>query len=270
MVGNPQAPASLLEVSSLSKWFGGVHAVRDVSFSVAAGEIVAVIGPNGAGKTTLFNLIHGELGADGGDVRFAGRSTLGLATHAIADLGIGRTFQIAANFPSMKVRESLALAIAAKEGTYASMRGLLDVAASRCDESLRRFGIDDLADTHCAALSYGDAKRVELALALVGEPELLMMDEPTAGMAPRSRRELMQLAVELARQVGAAVIFTEHDMDIVFGFAQRVIVLDRGELIVDGSPQRIRDDAKVHAAYLGSRFGMRPMAHPDMPTTPQS
>jgi branched-chain amino acid transport system ATP-binding protein len=241
----------LLVVEHLWKSFDGVDAVRDVSFALEAGAVVAMIGPNGAGKTTCFNLIHGELRADGGDVRLAGRSILGLPTHAIADRGIGRTFQVAANFASMTVRESVAVAIAADENRRTSMLHLLDLSAERCDAALRRFGIADLADAHCAALSYGDAKRVELALAFVGEPKLLLMDEPTAGMAAPSRRELMQLALGLARERGAAVLFTEHDMDIVFGFAERVIVLDRGAVIADGLPEAVRRNAMVRSAYLG-------------------
>lgn len=243
----------LLDVSSLSKSFDGVHAVRDVSLSVDTGEIVAVIGPNGAGKTTLFNLIHGELLADAGDVYFDGRSIVGLPTHAIAHVGIGRTFQVPATFASMTVRESVGLAFAADEARDARVvSGMLRIGDARARELTGRLRLDDLADAHCAALAYGDAKRVELALALSGKPRLLLMDEPTAGMAPRSRRDLMQLVVDLAHANGVALLFTEHDMDIVFGFAQRVIVLDRGAIIAEGPPERIREDRSVRAAYLGS------------------
>lgn len=243
----------LLDVSSLSKSFDGVHAVRDVSLSVDTGEIVAVIGPNGAGKTTLFNLIHGELLADAGDVYFDGRSIVCLPTHAIAHLGIGRTFQVPATFASMTVRESVGLAFAADEARDARVvSGMLRIGDARARELTGRLRLDDLADAHCAALAYGDAKRVELALALSGKPRLLLMDEPTAGMAPRSRRDLMQLVVDLAHANGVALLFTEHDMDIVFGFAQRVIVLDRGAIIAEGPPERIREDRSVRAAYLGS------------------
>jgi ABC-type branched-subunit amino acid transport system ATPase component len=247
---NASTRATLLEVSALAKSFDGVDAVRDVSFSVAAGEIVALIGPNGAGKTTCFNLIHGELAADSGDVRFDGRSLLKLPTHAIARRGVGRTFQVAAMFASMTVRESVATALAAHDGRDARLaRGMLPVVSSRGEALLSRLAIDDLADAHCAALAYGDAKRVELALA--GAPRLLLRDEPTSGMAPRPRRELMQRVVDIARSDDIAVLFTEHDMDIVFGFAERVIVLDRGVVIAQGTPQSIRGDSQVRAAYLG-------------------
>jgi branched-chain amino acid transport system ATP-binding protein len=243
---------ALLDVGSLTKAFDGVVAVRDVSFSVAPGEIVAMIGPNGAGKTTCFNLIHGQLVPDHGRVVFGGRPIDNLPTHAIARRGVGRTFQVAATFASMTVRESVALALAAHDRRDGSaLSGPLDVRSGPTSGLLDRLRIGDLADAHCAALAYGDAKRLELALALAGRPRLLLMDEPTAGMAPRSRRELMELATVLAAQDNVAMLFTEHDMDIVFGFAQRVLVLDRGELIAAGSPAEIRADARVQSVYLG-------------------
>jgi branched-chain amino acid transport system ATP-binding protein len=245
--------APLLEVSALSKSFDGVDAVRNVSFSVAAGEVVALIGPNGAGKTTLFNLIHGELVSDRGDVVFDGRSLVGLPTHAIARAGIGRTFQVAAMFASMTVRESMALSFAAHAGRDAAvMSTFLPATSGRVDALLARLQIADLGGAHCAALAYGDAKRVELAMALAGAPTLLLMDEPTAGMTPRARRDLMQLVVDFARADGRTVLFTEHDMDIVFGFAERIVVLDRGEILATGTPAAIRDNGDVQAAYLGT------------------
>ncbi|HSU44147.1 MAG TPA: ABC transporter ATP-binding protein [Casimicrobiaceae bacterium] len=240
----------------MSKSFDGVDAVRNVSFSVAAGEIVAMIGPNGAGKTTLFNLIHGEAVSDRGDAVFDGRSLVGLPTHVIAHLGIGRTFQVAATFASMTVRESVALALAAnRRRDRAVIGGLLTRVSADIDALLERLRIGDLRDTHCAALAYGDAKRLELAMALAGAPKLLLMDEPTAGMSPRSRRELMQLVVDLARGDGRTILFTEHDMDIVFGFAERVIVLDRGAIIAEGPAEEIRENRDVQAAYLGTKGG---------------
>jgi branched-chain amino acid transport system ATP-binding protein len=244
--------ATLLSVAALAKSFDGVDAVRDVSFSVAAGEVVAMIGRNGAGKTTCFNVIHGELAADRGDVRFDGRPLLGLATHLIAHRGIGRTFQVPATFASMTVRESIALALAAHDGRDRSVAaGMLQPRSAPADALLVHLRIDDLADAHCAALAYGDAKRLELALALAGAPRLLLMDEPTAGMSARSRRDLMEFVRDIARRDALAVLFTEHDMDIVFGFADRVIVLDRGSIIATGTPAEIRTNPAVQAAYLG-------------------
>jgi branched-chain amino acid transport system ATP-binding protein len=243
----------LLRVTGLAKSFGGVDAVRDVSFSVASGETVAMIGPNGAGKTTCFNLIHGELHADRGDVWFAGRPLSGLATHAIAHRGVGRTFQVAATFASMTVREAVALALAAHDGRDRSIAsGMLRLSSAHGDALLARLRIGDLADAHCATLAHGDAKRLELAMALAGTPRLLLMDEPTAGMTARSRRDLMRFVADAARHDDVAVLFTEHDMDIVFEFADRVIVLDRGSIIASGAPEAIRANPAVQAAYLGT------------------
>jgi len=241
----------LLDVSSLSKSFDAVHAVRDVSLFVDRSEVVAIIGPNGAGKTTLFNLIHGELVADAGDAYFDRRSLVGLPTHAIARLGISRTFQVPATFASMTVRESIMLVLAAHRRRDAAVASGMLAADANWAELLARLQIADLADAHCGALAYGDAKRVELALALATSPRLMLMDEPTAGMSPRARRELMQLVVDVARKNDVALLFTEHDMDIVFGFAQRVIVLDRGAVIAEGTPEAIRGNPSVKAAYLG-------------------
>jgi branched-chain amino acid transport system ATP-binding protein len=257
------ASVPLLEVASLSKSFDGVDALREVSFTVARAEIVAMIGPNGAGKTTCFNLIHGELAPDDGDVRFDGRSLRRLPTHAIARRGIGRTFQVAATFASMTVRESIALALAARAGRDARVVARMLAATSEAGDGLiARLRIADIADAHCAALAYGDAKRLELALALAGGPRLLLMDEPTAGMAPRSRRELMQHVVDVAAASEVAVLFTEHDMDIVFGFAKRVIVLDRGAIIAEGTPEAVRADPGVQAAYLGEDRPIPRATHP--------
>ena len=241
----------LLEVAALSKSFDGVDAVREVSLAVDEGEIVAVIGPNGAGKTTLFNLIHGELLADSGDVYLDHRSIVGLPTAAIARRGVGRTFQIPATFASMTVRESLALVLAAAARRDAALVAPMLATDGNGEPPLAQLQIADLADAHCGALAYGEAKRVELALALALRPRLLLMDEPTAGMTPRSRRASMQVVVERVRADGVALLFTEHDMDIVFGFAQRVVVLDRGAVIAEGTPDGVRADARVQAAYLG-------------------
>ena len=247
-----RADEPLLTVNGLAKSFGGVTAVRDLSFGIAPGEVVAMIGPNGAGKTTCFNLIHGELAPDRGTIAFDGASIIGKPTHALARLGIGRTFQVAATFASMTVRESVIVALAAHDGRDAvTLAPMLPDRSPRADTLLTRLRIDDIADAHCAALAYGDAKRLELALALASEPRLLLMDEPTAGMTPRSRRDLMQLATGLARRENVAVLFTEHDMDIVFAFADRVIVLDRGALIAQGTPAEIKADARVQSVYLG-------------------
>jgi len=232
--------SAVLQVARLRKAFGGVRAVDDVSFAVEAGALVALIGPNGAGKTTCFNCINGQLVPDDGTVTLGSARIEGLAPFAIARQGVGRTFQVAATFASMTVRENAVVALRA--------HGLPPADA---DPLLARVGCADIAEAHCAALAYGDAKRVELALALAGKPRLLLMDEPTAGMSPNSRRRLMQVASNLAKQDRIAVLFTEHDMDVVFAFADRVIVLDHGRIIADGSPAHVRTDPLVRAVYLG-------------------
>jgi branched-chain amino acid transport system ATP-binding protein len=238
---------ALLTVSNLAKAFDGVRAVDGVTFSVAEGELVALIGPNGAGKSTCFNLVNGQLVPDAGSIELAGASIGGLPPQVIARRGVGRTFQVAATFASMTVRQNVVLALLAHAGRHGAM---FSTPASgfeaRADTLLERVGCLELADTHCATLAYGNAK-----LALAGEPRLLLMDEPTAGMAQNSRGKLMRLASALAKSDRIAVLFTEHDMDVVFGFADRVIVLDRGRIIAEGAPEAIRADPRVQAVYLG-------------------
>jgi branched-chain amino acid transport system ATP-binding protein len=242
----------VLRVDKLAKAFGGVDAVRDVSLTVRAGELVALIGPNGAGKTTCFNLVNGQLRPDAGTITLLGSRIDGLPPRAISRMGVGRTFQIAALFASMTVRENIQLALLARADIH---RAITARAADRlrggADALLERVRMSEFAAQGCATLAYGNAKRVELALALAAKPRLLLMDEPTAGMSPRSRGRLMKLAADLAREERIAVLFTEHDMDVVFGHADRVIVLDRGRVIAEGPPEAIRADPKVQAVYLG-------------------
>jgi branched-chain amino acid transport system ATP-binding protein len=244
--------APVLQVEGLAKSFDGVQAVRDVAFGVHAGELVALIGPNGAGKTTCFNCINGQLRPDRGRVILAGLPITGRSPRDIALAGVGRTFQVAATFASMTVRENIEVALLSHAGQGKAWLGRIGAARrSQVDALLARAGLAALAERHCATLAYGDAKRVELALALAGNPKLLLMDEPTAGMAAADRSALMKLASDLARSDRVAVLFTEHDMDVVFGFADRVIVLDRGSIIAQGAPDVIRADARVQAVYLG-------------------
>jgi branched-chain amino acid transport system ATP-binding protein len=241
-----------LAVRRLSKSYGGVQAVRDVSFDVAAGEMVAIIGPNGAGKTTCFNLLNGQLAPDAGEIRLEGASLAGLAPHRVWRLGVGRTFQVTATFGSMSVRENVQTALLSHHNRNYSLwsraRGFL---VEEADALLERVGMREQADRPCAVLAYGDLKRAELAIALANRPRLLLMDEPTAGMAPEERGALMQLAVALARAEKLAVLFTEHDMEMVFGFASRVIVMHLGEVIAAGAPEEVRADARVREVYLG-------------------
>jgi branched-chain amino acid transport system ATP-binding protein len=243
----------LLVVDRISKSFGGVRALIDVSLSVAPGEKIALIGPNGAGKTTLFNILDGQLTPDRGSVALQGKRLDGLPAHAIARLGIGRTFQITATFGSMTVSENVLVALLSHRRRLHSL--LARVHAMDDPDAralLARVGIAALGARQCATLAYGDLKRVELAIALAGAPCLLLMDEPTAGMPPAEREQLMQNVARVAREDGAAVLFTEHDMDVVFKHADRIIVLNRGRVIASGSPGDVRADSRVREAYLGT------------------
>jgi branched-chain amino acid transport system ATP-binding protein len=244
---------SLLEVHELSKAFGGVRAVDGVSFHVEAGELLALIGPNGAGKSTCFNLLNGQLPPDGGSVKLEGRDITGRSPRAIWRLGVGRTFQVTATFGSMSVRENVQMVLLSQR------RRLLNVwraAANQYrDEALSllaQVGMADQAERACSLLAYGDLKRLELAMALASQPRLLLMDEPTAGMAPAERDELMALTTRLTAERKLGVLFTEHSMDVVFRYASRMLVMARGRVIAQGDPASVRDDAEVQAVYLGT------------------
>jgi branched-chain amino acid transport system ATP-binding protein len=243
---------AVLQVEGLHKMFGGVQAVADVSFAIEAGELLALIGPNGAGKSTCFNMLNGQLAPDAGIVRLGGRDIVGLKPRAVWRLGVGRTFQITATFASLSVRENVQMALYSHAGKLKSLLSRFGTAlGAEADALLDQVGMLDQATRPCGVLAYGDLKRVELAMALANAPRLLLMDEPTAGMAPRERIALMELTAQLARAQTVAVLFTEHDMDVVFGQADRIIVLDRGTLIAGGTPEEVRANETVRAVYLG-------------------
>ena len=242
-----------LAVSSLCKSFGAVRAVDGVSFSVSSGEFLALIGPNGAGKTTCFNTINGQLSPDAGTIRFDGSDIARLPPRDICRRGIARTFQIAATFGSMTVVENVQMAlIAHARETYRLWRAARSYHRPRALELLRQVGMHEAADRPCRELAYGDVKRVELAIALASDPRLLLMDEPTAGMAPRERNELIALVKMLVVERGVSVLFTEHSMDVVFAFADRIVVMARGRLIANGDAKTIRNDPLVRQVYFGS------------------
>ncbi|WP_134499398.1 ABC transporter ATP-binding protein [Microvirga pakistanensis] len=248
---------TLLSVQHLSKSFGGVAAARDVSFTLQRGEMLAIIGPNGAGKSTVFNMVGGQLRPDGGAVLLDGRSITTASPQKRFRLGVGRTFQVAQTFLSMSVAENVQMALVSCRRESGA---LWSSARHRYrDEAiglLEQVGMADAADAPCSALAYGDVKRVELAVALAGQPKLLLMDEPTAGMAARERADLMDLTASIADAKGIGILFTEHDMDVVFGHAERVIVLVRGRIIAMGSPDDIRQDPEVRRAYLGDEHAL--------------
>lgn len=242
-----------LRVRDLAKAYGGVQALRGVSFAVGAGEVVAMIGPNGAGKSTCFDILNGQLAPDRGAAALAGHNLVGKAPRQIWRLGVGRTFQITATFASMTVRENVQMALLSHHRRLWSLTSsAVRAYARQADALLERAGILPQAERPCDILAYGDLKRLELAVALANRPRLLLMDEPTAGMAPPERDALMRLVADLARSDGTAVLFTEHDMDVVFTHADRVLVLAEGELIAEGSPATVRADDRVRAVYLGN------------------
>jgi branched-chain amino acid transport system ATP-binding protein len=243
----------VLQAEGLAKAFGGVKAVDGVSFKVEAGRLLALIGPNGAGKTTCFNMLNGQLKPDAGRVKLGGRDITGLAPRDVWALGVGRTFQITATFASMTVRENVQMALLSHHGEAWRLHGRArDAHMDDANRLLDQVGMLAQAERACGVLAYGDLKRVELAVALANAPKLLLMDEPTAGMAPRERIALMELTARIAREQGIAVLFTEHDMDVVFAHADRIIVLDRGRLIADGKAEDVRANPAVQAVYLGS------------------
>jgi branched-chain amino acid transport system ATP-binding protein len=244
---------SVLSVRSLSKAFGGVRAVDEVSFDIGRGEFLAMIGPNGAGKSTCFNTINGQLAPDSGAILLEGQDIAGMAPREIWRLGVGRTFQVAATFISMTVIENVQMAlISHAREIYRLWRPAAGLHRERALDLLAQVGMRDAADRPSRELAYGDVKRVELAVALANDPRLLLMDEPTAGMGARERHALIELVKRLVVERNISVLFTEHSMDVVFAFADRIVVLARGRLIADGDAATIRGDAQVREVYFGS------------------
>ena len=246
--------AKVLEVHELAKSFGGVQAVKNLSFDLAEGQLLAMIGPNGAGKSTCFNLINGQLRPDYGRVVIMGKKINGYKPRQVWKLGVGRTFQITSTFASMTVLENIKMAVLSHhrqtKSLFSKVRRLY---TEESMELLKLVGIEDQHDRACGVLAYGDLKRVELAVALANQPKLLLMDEPTAGMGPAERQSLMELTSNIVRNRNIGVLFTEHDMEVVFTHSDRIIVLNRGELVAGGTPAEVRENNKVQEIYLGSR-----------------
>jgi len=244
---------SLLEISHLVRDFGGNRAVNDVSLELEPGVLVALIGPNGAGKSTVFNMLGGQISATSGSVLFDGHPLLGQPSHRISRMGIGRSFQIAATFASMTVLENVQMALlACRRRIWSFWRPARLQYEDEALALLEQVGMQDQARRACSELAYGDVKRVELAASLAGRPRLLLMDEPTAGMGAAERNALMALVKRLVAERGMAVLFTEHSMDVVFGYADRILVLARGQLIAQGSAQDVRSHPEVRRVYFGS------------------
>jgi branched-chain amino acid transport system ATP-binding protein len=247
----------LLEVRNVVKSFGGLRALQDVSLSVAKGEIRAVIGPNGAGKSTLFNVMTGLLKPDAGDVVFEGEPITGLPPHRIIRKGIGRSFQITNIFPRMSVFENVQVALFSHHRLGGNPLSMARTSTGVGEETLALLGQVGLAekyDSSASVLSHGDQKRLEIAISLASRPKLLMLDEPTAGMSRFESRETVALLQRISREQGLTLIFTEHDMDIVFAISEKIMVLQQGAVIADGMPAEIKANPEVRKAYLGEEI----------------
>ena len=249
--------SALLQVRGLTRRFGGNLAVDKVDFDVHAGELLALIGPNGAGKSTTFNMINGQLQPTSGSLSFDGHDLAGLPSHKVARLGVGRSFQIAATFASLSVLQNVQMAlIASRRRVFSFFSRADEFAPQEAMALLEQVGMASLAAQPCAELAYGDVKRLELAMSLAGNPRLLLMDEPTAGMGPSERNALVALVKQIVRDRKMGVLFTEHSMDVVFEHADRIIVLARGKLIAEGSPVAIREHPEVKKVYFGSNTAL--------------
>ncbi len=245
----------MLEVRDLRKSFSGFAAIAGVSLDVPAGSVTAIIGPNGAGKSTFFNLLTGHLRADAGTVGFAGRDITGWPPHAICRLGIGRSFQHTNIFRKLSVLENVQAALIAHRGRardFWSRAGTLYREEARA--LLASLGLAAHADSAADALSHGNQKQLELGIALASDPRLLLLDEPTAGMSAVETRAAIALLERIADERRLTLLFTEHDMDVVFSIARKIAVLHQGRLIAEGAPADVRADREVRRVYLGERL----------------
>ena len=244
----------MLDVRNVAKSFDGFQAVGGVSLTVAPGSISAIIGPNGAGKTTLFNLITGHLRPDTGQVVFKGQDVTGIAPHDLCRLGMGRSFQRTNIFPRLTVFQNVQAAYVSHRGRGWSLFERVErLYADETDAILGAVGLLDRAGEESGFLSHGGQKQLELGIALALEPEILLLDEPTAGMSAGETRESIALIERLARERRLTLLFTEHDMEVVFSISQRITVLHQGRVIADGTPDEVRRDPEVRRVYLGEK-----------------
>jgi branched-chain amino acid transport system ATP-binding protein len=244
----------MLEVRGVRKSFDGFLAVNDASVSVAKGQIAAIIGPNGAGKTTLFNLITGHLRPDAGAIVLEGRDITGLAPHDVCRLGMGRSFQRTNIFPRLTVYQNVQAAFLSHRGRGRNLWARVDdLYRDETEALLASLGLRERAGEVSGFLSHGGQKQLELGIALASEPSLLLLDEPTAGMSVTETRETIRLVERITRERGLTLLFTEHDMEVVFSIAQKITVLHQGRVIADGAPAQVRADPEVRRVYLGER-----------------
>jgi branched-chain amino acid transport system ATP-binding protein len=242
----------ILGVERVKKSFDGFVAINGVSFSISKGEICSIIGPNGAGKTTLFNLITGHLPIDEGRLTFKDLDITNRPPHQICRLGVGRSFQRTNIFPRLTVFQNIQAAVLVHRGkSFTFFRPVESFFQEETEEILRRVGLIEYAQTVSGALSYGFQKQLELGIALASEPELLLLDEPTAGMSAQETHQTMELIGKITREKGLTLLFTEHDMQVVFSISRRIMVLHQGRLIAEGSPEEVRRNPEVQKVYLG-------------------
>jgi branched-chain amino acid transport system ATP-binding protein len=256
-MGNTQTPPFVLEVRRLSKAFGGLKATNDVSFAIPKGELSAIIGPNGAGKTTLFNLITGKLVPDGGEVLFKGERIDGQSPADISRKGIGRSFQITSIFKERTVLENVLVSVLSREKKTARLFRRATAygdAVREAMEILADFSLEGKAGEMAGSLPHGDQKRLDIAVALALNPELVMLDEPMAGMSPEERTTTVDLIRKIWKEKALTLLFIEHDMDVVFGISEWIRVLNQGVLLAEGTPAEISRNRDVITAYLGEEI----------------
>jgi branched-chain amino acid transport system ATP-binding protein len=242
----------MLEIRDLNKNFSGFQAIKNVNFKLDEGTRHAIIGPNGAGKTTFFNLITGHLEPTSGDVIYKGKSIVGLPPHKIVKLGIARSFQRINIYPRMTVFENVQVALIARDERHLNLfvpaEGLN---TTETNELLELVGLDDERDEIAGELAYGRQKQLELAISLAADPDVLLLDEPTAGMSPTETADSIRLVDQITKSRGLTLLFTEHDMSVVFGIADRITVLHHGEILASGTPEEVRNNPIVRSVYLG-------------------
>jgi branched-chain amino acid transport system ATP-binding protein len=248
--------APLLETADLVKEFGGLVATDEVNLTVEENERVSIIGPNGAGKSTLINLVTRRLDPTAGDIRFKGESIVGLDPHQVVQRGVSKSFQTASIFPELTVRENAEIAaLAAEHGSFTvnflRHRNSLEGVHRLARETLDAVGLREKRELPAQELPYGDKRRLEIGIALASEPDLLLLDEPTAGMSPEETQSTVDLIEQVTRDRGLTFVLVEHDMEIVFSVSDRIVVLNRGRVIAEGTPDEIRGNDAVQEAYLG-------------------
>ncbi len=242
----------ILGVEKIRKSFDGFVAINGVSFSLQKGEICSIIGPNGAGKTTLFNLITGHLRIDEGKLIFKDQDITNRRPYQICRLGVGRSFQRTNIFPRLTVYQNIQAGVLVHQGrSFTFFRPVDSFFQKETEEILDRVGLKEYAETVSGSLSYGFQKQLELGIALASEPELLLLDEPTAGMSTQETHQTMELIGKITREKGLTLLFTEHDMEVVFSISQRIMVLHQGRLIAEGTPEEVRRNPDVQKVYLG-------------------